>query len=114
MYNAIAVARTYDCEFVGAASGMRKEIGDVDAALPVFGESAGAAEGAGIGLNELVVGLPELGGPRLSVQSTEQRLGIERFQMAWTAGHEQEDDRVRSGPPASHLRIGTDAFIVQH
>ena len=46
---------------------------------------------------ELVLGLAELRGALLAVELVEQRLGIERLQVARPAGHEQEDDRAGLG-----------------
>ena len=75
------------------------------------------AEEASVGLDELIIGLPELRRPRLAVQAVEQRLGIERLQMARAAGHEEEDDGLGLGGAtgrAGFERIGADAFVVQH
>ena len=64
---------------------------------PCLANLRARAEQPGIRLDELVLRLAELRRPRLAVQPVEQRLGIEGFQMARAAGHEQEDDRLRLG-----------------
>ena len=48
-------------------------------------------------LDELILRFAELRGPRLAVELVEQRLGVERFEMARPARHEQEDDRLGLG-----------------
>ena len=40
--------------------------------------------------DELILRLAELLGPRLPVQPVQQRLGVERLQVAGTAGHERK------------------------
>ena len=50
------------------------------------------AEQLGVAVDELILRFAELRRSRLAVQLVEQRLGIERFQVARSAGHEQKDD----------------------
>ena len=61
----------------------------------VLGELARRAEQLGVALNKLIFRLAKLRRPRLAVELVQQRLGIERLQVAGTAGHHQEDDRLR-------------------
>ena len=63
----------------------------------MFLEPSPGAEQLGIALHELVLRLAKLLRPRLPFELIEQRLGIERFEVARPAGHEQEDHGRRLG-----------------
>ena len=69
-----------------------------DTSIPlcaVLRELAGRAEQLGALRDELVLGLAELCRPRLAVELVQERLGVERVEVARPAGHEQEDDALR-------------------
>ena len=76
---------------------VRKQVGDFDPALTVFFERALRAEQLGGLFNELVFRLAEFRRARLAVEFVEQRLGVERFDVARPARHEQENDRLGFG-----------------
>ena len=87
---------------------------------PYFRKVRLRAEEPGVALDELVLGLAELLGPRLAVELVEQRLGVERLQVARPAGHEQEDDRLRLGREVRRLRgervgrAGAGLLLLEH
>src|SRR5947209_1088857 len=60
-------------------------------------ENATGSEQLGVALDLLILNFAELLGTPLTFELVQERLGIKRLQMAWTAGHEQEDDRARLG-----------------
>ena len=73
------------------------------------------------GVDELILRLAELGRPLLAVELVQQRLGVERLQVARSAGHEQEDDRLRLGlacaaawEPADCNGAARSIFLLQH
>ena len=77
---------------------VREQVGDLDAALAVLLERPPGAEQPGVALDELILRLAELLGPRLAVELVQQRLGVEGLEVAGPAGHEQEDDRPAPWP----------------
>ena len=94
----VAVARADHGDVVDAAGDVREEVGDLDAALAVLPERPPGAEQPGVALDELILRLAELLRARLAVELVQQRLGIERLEMARPAGHEQEDHRASPWP----------------
>jgi hypothetical protein len=48
------------------------------------------------------------------MQPIEQRLGIERLEMARPARHEQKDDRFRLRRPMRCARLSAKPFVVKH
>ncbi len=99
----VAVARPDHRDVVDAARDVREEVGDLDAALAVLLERPARAQQLGVALDQLVLGLAELLGPPLPFELVQERLGIERLQVAGPAGHEQEDDRARLGREMGRL-----------
>src|SRR5215469_6259605 len=74
---------------------VREEIGYLDASAAVLPKGAFAAEQTSIRSDKLIFGVAEPFGARLAVELDEEWLGIEGFQMAGAAGHEQEDHGFR-------------------
>src|SRR5262249_25981242 len=69
----------------------------LDAGPAIFAKGAFAAEQTSIRGNKLIFGIAKRFGSRPAVELIEQRLGIEGFEMAGAAGHEQKDHRFRLG-----------------
>ena len=100
--------------------GVRKQVGYLDAALAVLPEACACCRAAGRRREiNWYCRIAELFRPRLAIELVEQRLGIEGFQMARTAGHEQEDHGLGLWPrPMRRLRCqriggGADASCMQ-
>jgi hypothetical protein len=113
----VAVAGTNDGDIIDAGSDVGKEVRDFGPALAVPAERAPAAEELGVAGDELIFRLAELGRPALAVELVQERFGVERFQVAGTAGHEEEDDGPRlrlEVRPLRHLWRCTPSFLVQH
>src|SRR5262245_25244255 len=82
---------------------MRKEIGDLQAALAVLLERALAAQEPRVGPDERILRFTELVWLLLPVELIEERLGIEGVDVARAPRHEQEDDRLRLCRPRRRL-----------
>ncbi len=97
MNDSVAVARSDDRQLIGTSGQAREKIGDFHAALAVFRKGAAGAQQFRTLLDELVFGVTEFFGARLAFQSVQQGFGVESFQVAGAACHEQEDDRLGLG-----------------
>jgi hypothetical protein len=60
-----------------------------------------------VGRYELVLCLAEFSGARLTVQSIQEWLWVERLKVARTAGHEQENDRLCLSIESVRFRHGS-------
>ena len=100
----VTVAGAHDRDIVHAGGRVRQQVGHVDACFAVFFERPFGAHQEGLVGDELILGLAELGGTLLPVQLVEQGLGIERFDVARPARHEQEDHRLGFGRILRGLR----------
>ena len=70
--------------------------------LPYFLKVRLVPSSLAFGADELILRFAELGRPLLPVELVQQRLGIERLQVARPARHEQEDHRLGLG--SRHVR----------
>jgi hypothetical protein len=105
----VVVSQGLESNLVGIAMGHAVFLFQVFHDLAVFGEFPRGTEQLGIGPDELIASLAEFPGPGLAMELVEKRLGVEGFEMARPAGHEQEDDRLRFGGKVRSLgrqRIG--------
>ena len=93
----VALARADDREVVHAGRDMRKEVGNLDAALTVSLERAFGAEGLRGRRDGLVCHVAGRLRGRLAPELVEQRFRIKRLHLARAAGHEQKDHRLRLG-----------------
>ena len=89
-------------QFVRVRGGVREDLGDVDAALPVLLEAERARhQRAGMALPDDDVAFAR---QRLACEAVQGRLGIERIHVADAAAHEQRDDTLRARREVRLLR----------
>ena len=105
MVERVMVTRADDRQIVGTFLESRIRIRDRDPRLAAFSEVLGRPHHRGVHLRELQLqAIGDRRGQRLSVALAEQRLGVERIDMARTALHEQEDDMLRARRKLGRLR----------
>ena len=90
-------ARADHREIIDTTGQIREQVGNLDPALAVLAKFPAAAEQTGVFLNELILRVAEFRRPRLSVEFVQEGLGVEGLEMAWAAGHEQEDHGLGLG-----------------
>ena len=77
---------------------MRQQLGELGAALAVFGELEFRSEQLRIRIDERrAIALQQIGGRQRAVEFGELRLVVEQLEVARRAGHEQEDDVLGLG-----------------
>src|SRR5262245_52453289 len=95
MHHAVALAGTDDRDVIDAGGEIWKQVRDFDSALAVFPKRAPGAEQLRGRLDELILRFAEFLRARLARELVQQRLRIECLHVARSAGHEQENDRLR-------------------
>lgn len=92
MIDAIGPTRSNDRDIVRAIADSRQEIGDFQAALSMFSEGSFGAE-QGVARDVSASGhRSEAFGQRSTREFLKLRFGIERFEVAWPAVHEEIND----------------------
>src|SRR5262245_35356160 len=97
MHDHVAEAGTDYRKVIYALRQIGEQIGDINAALTVLAKRPPRAEELRFGADELVARFAEFLRARLAAQFVQERFGIECFEMARPASHEQEDHRLGFG-----------------
>lgn len=98
MGEAVVIARANDGHVIGVPGGMLEQVGDFDSRLAALLECAPCAEkGLFVVLRELKFELPETRRRQLAVELVEQRLWVERIEVAGPAMHEEKNDALGLG-----------------
>src|SRR3954449_10161474 len=96
MREPLVMTRPDHRQVVGTLRGMREEVRNVQARLPVFLERSPGCEKYGLPeLCILKIGIAKAFRWMLAVQLPQQRLRIEGIHVAGAALHEQRDDALR-------------------
>ena len=95
MHDLVAETRSDDGDVVDAVTDTREQVRHFQPTLAVLAKLAIAAEQLGVRFDELILRFAERCGTLLTVESIEQRFGIEGFNVTRTTGHEQENHRFR-------------------
>ena len=113
VHDHIAVHGADHAEIVDDLRLVGEEVGDFDARLAVLLEGSLAAQNARFGIDVLVLHFAELGGALLAAELIEQRLGVPGLQVRRTAGHVDEDERLRLGLVRHVRRFGRQRIVAR-